>query len=115
MRADVYPTRQAMTQLERLQHDGVRRLGSKEVGFRYADAKNKAPGQQTLHRIAALKIPPAWTDVHIAQSGSAKLQAVGKDNAGRWQYRYHPRFVRRQERRKYEQLVRFAKALPKLR
>jgi DNA topoisomerase-1 len=53
--------------------------------------------------------------VHVAPSATAKLQAVGKDKAGRWQYRYHPRFRERQEQRKFRKLVDFADALPKMR
>jgi DNA topoisomerase-1 len=66
-------------------------------------------------RIRTLAIPPAWTDVFVAPSATAKLQAVGKDKAARWQYRYHPRFRERQERRKFRKLVDFADALPRMR
>ena len=45
----------------------------------------------------------------------AKLQAIGKDKAGRWQYRYHPRFRARQDRQKFRKLVDFADALPRMR
>jgi DNA topoisomerase-1 len=65
--------------------------------------------------VHALRIPPAWTDVHVSPAPGAKLQAVGRDRAGRWQYRYHPAFRQRQEKAKYRRLLRFADALPRLR
>ncbi|HET9596136.1 MAG TPA: DNA topoisomerase IB [Anaeromyxobacteraceae bacterium] len=68
-----------------------------------------------LERVHALRLPPAWTDVHVSPAAGAKLQAVGRDRAGRWQYRYHPAFRQRQENAKYRRLVRFADALPRLR
>jgi DNA topoisomerase-1 len=55
--------------------------------------------------------------VGVAISGSpkARLQAVGKDAAGRWQYLYHGNHTRNQELKKFKRLVRFAEALPELR
>ena len=78
-----------MTIVERLQTKGIRRSGSPKSGFRYRTAGGGRPSASELERIAALKIPPAWTDVAIHTSRSAMVQAVGKDRAGRWQYLYH--------------------------
>jgi DNA topoisomerase-1 len=60
-------------------------------------------------------LPPAWKDVAINASVSAALQAVGRDAAGRWQYRYSRRHDSRREQKKRERLVEFAQALPKMR
>lgn len=68
-----------------------------------------------IERIEALAVPPAWVDVEIAASSRAKIQARGVDAAGRVQTIYHPAFRRRQDRRKFERLRRFARALPTLR
>lgn len=38
-----------------------------------------------IARLDALAVPPAWTDVEIAASPSAKVQARGVDAAGRIQ------------------------------
>jgi DNA topoisomerase I len=103
-----------MTALERLQQTGIRRIRSGK-GFVFRTARGRPAPASELSRIRKLAIPPAWTDVHVAPSATAKLQAVGKDKAGRWQYRYHPRFRQRQEQRKFERLVDFADALPKMR
>src|SRR4051812_4830809 len=104
-----------MTQLDRLQRRGYRRLGTPRSGFRYARADGRPLPAEERERVLALHLPPAWTDVFIAPSPGARLQAVGRDAAGRWQYRYHPAFLRRQQERKYERLLAFARALPAMR
>ena len=43
-----------------------------------------------MRRLASLAMPPAYEDVHYAAYARAHLQAVGRDAAGRLQYRYHP-------------------------
>ncbi|MBL5973090.1 MAG: DNA topoisomerase IB [Candidatus Leucobacter sulfamidivorax] len=68
-----------------------------------------------IARLDALAIPPAWTEVEIARSPRAKVLARGVDAAGRVQTIYHPAFRRRQDRRKFDRLERFARALPRLR
>jgi DNA topoisomerase-1 len=67
-----------------------------------------------LRRIEELVIPPAWRDVWISPSPSAKLQATGVDAAGRRQYLYHPEYRAAREREKYDRLVRFGELLPDL-
>src|SRR5438552_2909476 len=99
-----------MTQIELLQQTGYRRIGSPKSGFRYQGA----PGRE-LGRIRALRLPPAWRDVVVSRNPQAKLVAVGRDKKGRWQYRYGEKAVRRREQRKYEKLVAFGRALPRLR
>ncbi|MCA1829868.1 MAG: DNA topoisomerase IB [Myxococcales bacterium] len=99
-----------MTQLERLQQTGYRRLGSPKKGFRY-----KGAPKSVVPRLHALRLPPAWTDVAISRDPNAKLVAIGRDKKGRWQYRYGEKAVRRREEKKYERLVAFGRALPKLR
>ena len=66
-------------------------------------------------RCKSLVLPPAWTDVRVAPSNRSHLQAIGKDKAGRWQYRYSTKFRERQDRHKYSKVVTFAEALPKMR
>lgn len=84
-------------------------------GFRYVRANGHVVSREERERIEALKIPPAWTDVAISPSVKSKLQAIGKDGAGRWQYRYHEAFTRRQQEEKYRRIVGFARALPRMR
>jgi DNA topoisomerase-1 len=66
-------------------------------------------------QIDALAIPPAWTDVHIAQSDRAAIQAWGYDARGRKQYRYHPRAVQKGQLRKYYRVRQMARDLPSIR
>ena len=60
-------------------------------------------------------VPPAYVDVVYANDESAPLQAMGRDAAGRWQYRYHPDWEKVRERRKSRHLVRLIEALPRIR
>ena len=62
-------------------------------GFRFVDDKG-APirDKTTLARLKSLAVPPAYQNVRFAADPQAHLQAVGKDDAGRTQYRYHPRW-----------------------
>src|SRR5690349_797434 len=68
-----------------------------------------------LERIRSLAIPPAWEDVWICPDPLGHLQATGRDAKGRKVYRYHPRYRARREEAKYERLVAFARALPRIR
>jgi DNA topoisomerase-1 len=68
-----------------------------------------------LARIAALAIPPAWTDVWIAPKPDDHLQATGRDSKKRKQYRYHARWREYRDNNKYANLIGFAKVLPRVR
>lgn len=85
-------------------------------GFAYRGRSGKAvTDSATIDRIRALAIPPAWREVRIAERADGHLQAVGVDQRGRRQYRYHPRFREVREAAKFEHLGAFAEALPRLR
>ena len=103
-----------MTKLERLQNIGIRRLGTPKSGFRYKPQSGRLT-KTDLDRINDLKIPPAWTDVFINPAANGRVQAIGKDAAGRWQYLYHESHTRMQELRKFRRITKFAKAIPKMR
>lgn len=84
--------------------------------FRYLAADGRAlRGAATLARIKALRIPPAWTDVHIAPDSERKVQAFGFDAAGRKQYIYSSRHVQKRDTRKWSKLKRVSAALPLIR
>ena len=68
-----------------------------------------------LRRIKALAIPPAWTNVWICPSPHGHIQATGRDAKGRKQYRYHPRWRAVRDETKYERMIAFANALPRIR
>jgi DNA topoisomerase-1 len=103
-----------MTKIERLQNIGIRRLGSPKRGFRYKLVSGRLT-KADLDRIENLKIPPAWTDVAINPAANGRVQAIGKDAAGRWQYLYHPSHTRAQELRKFKRITKFAQAIPAMR
>jgi DNA topoisomerase-1 len=84
--------------------------------FSYFDAAGKRITEPSvIERIRKVGIPPAWTDVWIAASPNAHIQATGRDARGRKQYRYHPDFRAVRDGAKFEHLVAFAEVLPKLR
>lgn len=69
----------------------------------------------TLARIKRLAIPPAWTNVWICPAENGHLQATGRDARGRKQYRYHPNWRKVRDETKYERMLAFGKALPRIR
>jgi DNA topoisomerase IB len=90
-----------------------RRRGS---GFEYLDEDgDRLDDPDTLERIRQLAIPPAWTDVWICPYPNGHIQAVGVDAAGRKQYRYHDKWREAKDREKFEEMLEFARALPRLR
>jgi DNA topoisomerase-1 len=94
---------------------GIRRTKAGH-GFNYKDAEGKpVTGEPTLDRIRKLAIPPAWTDVWIAATERGHIQATGRDVKGRKQYRYHERWREVRDGGKYDRLIAFGHALPRLR
>lgn len=104
-----------MTAVEKLHLRGILRRGSPKRGFRYQHANGGRVTTHDLERIEQLKIPPAWEDVAINAAPAGRIQAVGQDTAGRWQYLYHESHVRAQQRKKFQRLIEFGESLPRLR
>ncbi len=100
---------------ESLQATGIHRVGSPRDGFRYRGPGGTPVPLAVRQRIERLRIPPAWRRVVIARAPAARVQAIGLDAAGRWQYRYLEAHAARRSRAKFERLVAFARALPALR
>jgi DNA topoisomerase I len=85
-------------------------------GFTYLDADGERVTEpEDLERISELGIPPAWKDVWICPDARGHLQATGIDAAGRKQYLYHPQWRTRRDSEKFDEMIRFARALPQLR
>ncbi|MDQ6836340.1 MAG: DNA topoisomerase IB [Actinomycetota bacterium] len=85
-------------------------------GFSYRDAGgDPVKDPEELLRLKQLAIPPAWQEVWICPDPLGHLQATGVDAAGRKQYLYHPRWREMRDREKFEHMVDFAQALPRLR
>ncbi len=85
------------------------------TGFRFTLHGKAVRDADTLARIRALAIPPAWEWVVVCPYPNGHLQAVGYDARGRKQYRYHPAFRAKREGAKFDKLAAFADALPRLR
>ena len=90
---------------------GLRRAGGVIVGA----GGEPVTDEETLARVASLHIPPAWTDVWIAASPSAHLQATGVDAKGRRQYLYHAAWRERRDHEKFDDMLAFAARLPAVR
>jgi DNA topoisomerase-1 len=94
---------------------GVRRRKAGS-GFSYRDPDGKTIRQRrVLDRIKSLAVPPAWTDVWICADPHGHMQATGRDAKGRKQYRYHPQWRELCDADKYEHLLDFGRALPRIR
>ena len=94
---------------------GIRRRRAGRA-FSYRDAEGRPIKDRTeLARIKRLVIPPAWSDVWICPDGRGHLQATGRDARGRKQYRYHPDWRALRDAAKFDRMLAFARALPRLR
>jgi DNA topoisomerase I len=91
-----------------------RRRAGKGFAYRGANGERVADAE-TLKRIRALAIPPAWTAVWICDDPNGHIQAIGYDEKARRQYRYHPKFREVRDGVKFEHMMAFAEALPRLR
>ncbi len=85
-------------------------------GFTYlAPGNRRLSAAKELKRISSLAIPPAYRDVWICTQARGHLQATGRDARGRKQYRYHPQWRQVRDGAKFDRMVTFGEALPKLR
>src|SRR5438093_11367159 len=90
---------------------GIRRR-RRGRGFEYVGPEGEPlEDPETLGRIRALAVPPAWTDVWICPNPRGHIQATGRDARGRKQYRYHPKWREARDATKYDGMVAFGQAL----
>jgi len=118
-------TKIAADSLEAAEEAGLRYVNDDQPGFsrrrkseefEYLNQKGKPiRDEQRLLRIQRLAIPPAWGDVWICPSPNGHIQATGRDARRRKQYQYHGRWREIRDENKYDRLVDFGKALPKIR
>jgi DNA topoisomerase I len=98
-----------------LHRPGITRQRSGD-GLRYLEPSGlQVTDNQTMARIAELRIPPAWKDVWISPDPLGHIQATGVDSRGRTQYRYHQLWREQRDAQKFDHMLRFAGALPALR
>ncbi len=94
---------------------GLTRVKS-EAGFDYFDARQRPiTDPKVIDRINALAIPPAYADVWICKSPRGHIQATGRDERGRKQYRYHELWSAARAETKFARMAAFGRVLPSLR
>lgn len=91
-----------------------RKRRGKHFRYIYSDGRPVRDTKE-LERIRSLAIPPAWTHVWICPIPNGHLQATGRDDKRRKQYRYHPQFRSLREEAKYHRLIHFGRKLPHIR
>jgi len=84
-------------------------------GFSYHLPDGSLASDAERQRAEALVIPPAWEDVWVCLDPDGHLQATGRDEKGRKQYRYHPEWQRTRNEAKFSRMIPFGEALPALR
>jgi len=105
---------------ERLQYvsdgaPGIRRA-RRGKGFSYIGPDGRPLRERgELERIRRLAIPPAYTQVWICSSPRGHIQATGRDARGRKQYRYHADWRRARDADKFDRMLEFGEALPRIR
>ncbi|HSX48752.1 MAG TPA: hypothetical protein VLE44_00660 [Candidatus Saccharimonadales bacterium] len=88
----------------------------KGTGFTFINQNGKSVSNKaSLNRITKLVIPPAWKEVMVSSDPKDYIQAIGVDAKGRKQYIYHPLWVKRNQERKFDQMISFGERLPSLR
>ncbi|MBD0272312.1 MAG: DNA topoisomerase IB [Acetobacteraceae bacterium] len=92
----------------------TRRRSGSGFAYRMPDGK-PVRDQATLERIRSLAVPPAYRDVWICPYANGHIQATGRDDKGRKQYRYHPRWREVRDAAKFDHMMEFAAALPGIR
>ncbi|MAP94310.1 MAG: hypothetical protein CMK07_05105 [Ponticaulis sp.] len=96
------------------EQSGIRRR-KRGKGWQFLNSSGTTVPPRVADRCRSLAIPPAWQDVWIATSAKAHIQAFGQDEAGRRQYIYHPDWQHARETAKFDSLLDFARALPRIR
>ena len=94
---------------------GIRRIRQADE-FAYIGPDGKRVRREAeLRRIRSLAIPPAYEQVWICTLPNGHLQATGRDARGRKQYRYHPEWRIAKDEHKFERMLEFGAALPRIR
>jgi DNA topoisomerase-1 len=85
-------------------------------GFYYTDQEGRKVTDARLKAyFKSIVIPPAWDNVTINASPRAKVRATGFDAKGRKQYIYNTGFRQKQDSRKFDRIIHFAKQLEHMR
>ena len=93
----------------------IERRPSGENDFAYFDKGREIQDEDDIDRFRKLAVPPAYHDVRFASDPMAHIQAVGRDDAGRLQYRYHPEWLKLRESQKTRHMLSLVATLPRIR
>jgi len=99
-------------------NDGGEGMSRRRIGRRFAyfyPGGRRVRDPAIIARLNSLAIPPAYTRVWICPDSDGHIQATARDARGRKQYRYHPRWREVRDATKFERLLMFGKALPRIR
>ena len=110
---DVFCSRIGLVKADNEEPGIVRQRCGKGFTFRWPDGTVVRGTERD--RCEGLVLPPAWTDVWVCPDGDGHLQAVGTDEAGRRQYRYHDRWTEARSAANFDRLVDVGRRLAKLR
>src|SRR5499427_244245 len=94
---------------------GIRRERSGAGWTYYAPDGSRITDRGELKRIAALVVPPAWTEVWICADPKGHIQVTARDARGRKQYRYHPLYRDARDKSKFRRMLEFSEILPEIR
>ena len=94
---------------------GLRRVRRGKGFSLHEEDGTRVEDSEVIERIAGLAIPPAWEDVWICSDPRGHIQATGVDAAGRKQYRYHDDWRANRDRAKFDEMLEFARRLPRMR
>jgi DNA topoisomerase I len=94
---------------------GIRRMRAGKRFYYVTPENRRLTCAEELKRIASLAVPPAYKDVWICVNPRGHLQATGQDARGRKQYRYHPHWRQVRDSAKFDRMIAFGDALPRLR
>jgi len=84
--------------------------------WQYFDSDgNRVTNRDEIDRLNAVGLPPAYRDAWFSPHPNGHIQAIGYDDRGRKQYRYHVDFRARRDKSKYDRTADFGRALVKLR
>jgi len=94
---------------------GITRKKLKHGWAYYGPDAQRITDRDEIDRLNKIALPPAYRDAWYCPSATGHIQAVGYDEKGRKQYRYHDDFRSRQEAEKYDRCSDFGRALPRIR
>lgn len=94
---------------------GITRRKAGRAWAYFTPDRGRITDRDTIERLNRIGLPPAYRDAWFCPRAEGHIQAVGWDERGRKQYRYHPDFRAAQEALKYSRCPLFGHRLPRLR